>query len=137
MKYVIIGASAAGLSAAEAIRKYDKSGTVTVLTEEAYMPYSRPSISYYLKGKVKESDMSLRKSSYYKQMGIDIVTSSKVTAVDRERKLVKAGKKSYPYDKLCLCTGSRPFVPPMENVEGKVNALTFLDLAATKQVKKQ
>ena len=136
MKYVIIGASAAGLSAAEAIRKYDKSGTVTVLTEEAYMPYSRPSISYYLKGKVKESDMSLRKSSYYKQMGIDIVTSSKVTAVDRERKLVKAGKKSYPYDKLCLCTGSRPFVPPMENVDGKVNALTFLDLAATKQVKK-
>ena len=136
MKYVIIGASAAGLATAEAIRKNDKNGTITLLTEEAYLPYSRPSISYYLKGKVKESDMYLRKPSYYKSMKIDVVTSSKVTAIDREKKAVKAGRKSYPYDKLCLCTGSKPFVPPMENVEGKANALTFLDLASTKDVKK-
>lgn len=135
MKYVIIGASAAGLAAAEAIRKTDKKGSVTVLTEEAYLPYSRPSISYYLKGKVKESDMPLRKSAYYKAQDINIVTDSKVTAIDRDSKTVKAGRKKYPYDKLCICTGSKPFVPPMENVSGKMNALTFLDLASAKAVK--
>ena len=135
MKYVIIGASAAGLAAAEAVRKYDAQGTVTVLTEEEYMPYSRPSISYYLKGKVKESNMTLRKSAFYKEKKIDVITSSKVTAIDTEKKIVKAGRKNYPYDKLCLCTGSKPFVPPMDNVEGKANALTFLDLKATKAVK--
>lgn len=134
MKYVIIGASAAGLAAAEAIRKNDTASDITILTEEAYLPYSRPSISYFLKGKVKESDMYLRKSSYYKQMNIDVVTSSKVTAIDTDKKLVKAGRKSYAYDKLCLCTGSKPFVPPMQNVEGKANALTFLDLANTKEI---
>lgn len=136
MKYVIIGASAAGLAAAEAIRNTDRSGSITVLTEEDYLPYSRPSISYYLKGKVKESDMYLRKASHYKSMKIDVVTSAKVTAIDRDKKLVRAGRKSYAYDKLCLCTGSKPFVPPMENVKGKTNALTFLDLAAAKEVKK-
>lgn len=135
MKYVIIGASAAGLAAAEAVRKYDAQGTVTVLTEEEYMPYSRPSISYYLKGKVKESNMALRKPAFYKEKEIDVITSSKVTAIDTEKKIVKAGRKNYPYDKLCLCTGSKPFVPPMDNVEGKANALTFLDLKATKAVK--
>lgn len=135
MKYVIIGASAAGLAAAEAVRKYDAQGTVTVLTEEEYMPYSRPSISYYLKGKVKESNMALRKPAFYKEKKIDVITSSKVTAIDTEKKIVKAGRKNYPYDKLCLCTGSKPFVPPMDNVEGKANALTFLDLKATKAVK--
>lgn len=135
MKYVIIGASAAGLAAAEAVRKYDAQGTVTVLTEEEYMPYSRPSISYYLKGKVKESNMTLRKPAFYKEKKIDVITSSKVTAIDTEKKIVKAGRKNYPYDKLCLCTGSKPFVPPMDNVEGKANALTFLDLKATKAVK--
>lgn len=136
MRYVIIGASAAGLAAAEAVRKADSQGTVNVLTEEAYMPYSRPSISYYLKGKVKESDMPLRKPNFYREKKIDIVTDSKVTAIDTKKKTVKVGRKSYPYDKLCLCTGSKPFVPPMENVEKKSNALTFLDLKASKDVKK-
>lgn len=135
MKYVIIGASAAGLAAAEAIRKADTQGTITVLTEEAYMPYSRPSISYYLKGKVKESDMALRKPNFYREKKIDIVKNAKATAIDTEKKVIKAGRKSYPYDKLCLCTGSKPFVPPMENVKGKTNALTFLDLKAVKDVK--
>lgn len=135
MKYVIIGASAAGLATAESIRKYDREGDVTVLTEEAYLPYSRPSISYYLKGKVKESDMPLRKSNYYKQKNINVVTDSKVTAVDTDKKLVKVGRKAYPYDKLCFATGSVPFVPPMENVKGKDNALTFLDLKAAKEIK--
>lgn len=135
MKYVIIGASAAGLAAAEAIRKADTQGTITVLTEEAYMPYSCPSISYYLKGKVKESDMALRKPNFYREKKIDIVKNAKATAIDTEKKVVKAGRKSYPYDKLCLCTGSKPFVPPMENVKGKTNALTFLDLKAVKDVK--
>lgn len=136
MKYVIIGASAAGLAAAESIRKYDTDGTVTILTEEEYLPYSRPSISYYLKGKVKESDMPLRKPGYYKAKKMDVITNSKITSIDTENKTVRAGRKSYPYDKLCLCTGSEPFIPPMENVKGKTNALTFLDLASTKQVKK-
>ena len=136
MKYVIIGASAAGLATAEAIRKSDTQGTITVLTEESYLPYSRPSISYYLKGKVKESDMALRKPNFYKEKKIDIVTDSKVTAIDTKKKTVKVGRKSYPYDKLCLCTGSKPFVPPMENVDNKANALTFLDLAKTKEIKR-
>lgn len=135
MKHIIIGASAAGLAAAEEIRKTDATAEITVLTEEAYLPYSRPSISYYLKGKVTERDMALRKASAYKASNINIVTGSRVTAIDKDNKVVKVGRKSYKYDKLCIATGSVPFVPPMENVSGKSNALTFLDLAAAKQLK--
>ena len=136
MKYLIVGASAAGLAAAESIRKTDKHGEITILTKEAYLPYSRPSISYYLKGSVEEKDMYLRKASFYKENKINIITNADVTRIDTDKKAVKAGRKEYPYDKLCLATGSRPFVPPMRNVEGNKNALTFLDLAAVKAVKK-
>ena len=135
MKYVIIGASASGLACAEQIRKEDKSGTITVITKEKYMPYSRPSISYYIKGVVKEHDMLLRKNSFYRANRIEVVTNTEVKAIDRKNKTVKAGRKTYQYDKLCLCTGSKPFVPPMKNVSGKDNALTFLDLESTKAVK--
>ena len=135
MKYVIIGASAAGLACAEQIRKEDKDGEITVLTKENYLPYSRPSISYYLKGVVKENNMYLRKSSHYASEGIQIITGAQVKEIDRKNKTVKAGRKSYAYDKLCLCTGSKPFVPPMKNVDGKENALTFLDLESAKRIK--
>lgn len=136
MKYVIIGASAAGLSVAENIRKNDKTGDITILTREKYLPYSRPSISYYLKGKVTENDMLLRKPSFYKQNNIDVVTDAEVKSIDLKTKSVKVGRKAYPYDKLCLATGSKPFVPPMKNVKGKDNVFTFLDLASAKSVKK-
>jgi NAD(P)H-nitrite reductase large subunit len=136
MKYLIIGASAAGLACAEQIRKEDKSGDITILTKEKYLPYSRPSISYYLKGAVMEKDMFLRKPSFYKANRIEIVTEAEVKAINREEKTVKAGRKTYKYDKLCICTGSKPFIPPMKNVENKENALTFLDLESTKEVKK-
>ncbi len=136
MKYIIIGASAAGLACAEQIRKKDKNGEITVITKEKYLPYSRPSISYFLKGAVKESGIYLRKSSYYEASGINIVTGTQVRSIDRKAKTVKAGKKTYAYDKLCLCTGSKPFIPPMENVSGKINALTFLDLESAGIIKK-
>lgn len=137
MKYVIIGASAAGLACAEQIRKEDKSGEITVLTKEHYYPYSRPSISYYLKGAVKEKEMYLRKPSYYAANRIDIITGAKVTDINRTAKTVKVGRKIYPYDKLCICTGSKSFIPPMKNVSGKENAFTFLDLASSKAIKEK
>ncbi len=135
MKYIIIGASAAGLACAEQIRKEDKDGTITVFTKENYPPYSRPSISYYLKGAVKESGMYLRKNSFYKTNGIEIITGVEIESIDRQAKTVKAGRKKYSYDKLCICTGSKPFIPPMKNVSGKSNAMTFLDLESVKKIK--
>lgn len=135
MNYVIIGASAAGLATAETIRSHDKSGRITVLTEEAYLPYSRPSISYYLKGTVRENGMYLRKNAYYRQKDIEILTNAKITQIDRTQKAVFCGRRKYPYDKLCIATGSKPFVPPMENIERKDNVYTFLDLASVKKIK--
>ena len=135
MKYIIIGASAAGLACAEQIRKEDKAGEIKIITKEKYLPYSRPSISYYLKGVVAERDMHLRKPNYYKAKRIEIITEAEVKAIDTKAKTVRAGRKTYSYDKLCICTGSKPFVPPMKNVLGMENALTFLDLESTKAVK--
>lgn len=136
MKYVIIGASAAGLAAAQTIRKTDKDGEITILTKENYYPYSRPSISYLLKGTVEEKRMFLKKPQFYAENNINIITGAQVTKIDRENKTVKAGRKEFPYDKLCIATGSKPFVPRVENAEGCKNVFTFLDLASAKALKK-
>ena len=137
MKYVIIGASAAGLACAEQIRKEDKEGKILIITKEDYLPYSRPSISYFLKGKVKKKDMFLRNSDYYSKNGIGILTGTRVKAIDRKAKTLLAGRKSYSYDRLCICTGSKPFVPPVKNASGKVNVFSFLDLASASLIKEK
>ncbi|MBW2679908.1 MAG: NAD(P)/FAD-dependent oxidoreductase, partial [Deltaproteobacteria bacterium] len=38
-KYIIVGASAAGMAAAHTIRLHDRQGSVTVLSEEPDTPY--------------------------------------------------------------------------------------------------
>lgn len=136
MRYIIIGASAAGIAAAQTIRETDKNGEITVLTKENYFPYSRPSISYLLKGTVEEKRMFLKRPQFYAENNINVITGTQVTKIDREKKIVKAGRKEYPYDKLCIATGSKPFVPHVENADGCKNVFTFLDLASAKALKK-
>lgn len=52
--YLIIGGSAAGMAAAQAIREKDPKGTITVLSEEPDMPYFRPLIPYVVTGKKRQ-----------------------------------------------------------------------------------
>ena len=64
MRYVIIGNSVAAIGAIEAIRNRDKTGSVTVISDEPYSVYSRPLISYLLAGKVDENMMFYGKKEF-------------------------------------------------------------------------
>ena len=46
MRYVIIGASAAGCKAAETLRRYAPNSPITVISDEAQPLYSRPLLTY-------------------------------------------------------------------------------------------
>src|SRR4030043_460011 len=58
--YLIIGNSAAGLSAAASIRKNDGNGTISIISSEEYTNYSKPLITYYLAGKVSLEKIYLK-----------------------------------------------------------------------------
>ena len=55
MNYVIVGACAAGLATAEAVRKADAKGNITMLTEEAYFPYSRLLSVIFLRARLRKA----------------------------------------------------------------------------------
>ena len=65
-KYVIIGASAAGIAAVEAIRKVDQIGNIVVITEEACAHYSRPMISDLVSGKADVQKMKCKTDDFWK-----------------------------------------------------------------------
>ena len=58
MNYVIIGAGAAGLSAAEELRKLDPAAGITILSAEPEI-YSRCMLHQYLGGERSLSSISL------------------------------------------------------------------------------
>src|SRR5574340_229668 len=86
--YLIIGGSAAGMSAAQVIREQDPNGIVTVLSEEPDMPYFRPLIPYVVTGKKKAEGIGLQGNGPYTHAGINILTGARVESVDISRKTV-------------------------------------------------
>lgn len=127
--YVIIGNSAAGIGAAEAIRKNDKEGKITIIASEPHHTYSRPLISYLLLGKTDEERMKYRPDSFYADNDIVVKLGEVVTAVDKDSKeVVLASGEKVSYDKLLVATGSSPFVPPMKGLDRVKRTCSFMTL---------
>lgn len=130
MQHVIIGAGPAGVIAAESIRKYDVSSTVTLVGDEPERPYSRMAIPYYLVGQIGEEGTHLRKGAdHYAAMGID-VRHARVHKLDVNASAVEledAGRLEY--DRLLIATGSRPVTIPIPGIDlpGVVNCWTLAD----------
>ncbi len=127
-KYVIVGASAAGVAAVEAIRKVDPTGAITVITEESCAHYSRPMISDLVSGKADLQKMKCKADSFWEEINAEMRLGKKAVSLNLTDKTVSLddGEK-VAYDKLLLATGGKPFVPKMEG-QDKEGVFTFTSL---------
>lgn len=129
MRYVIIGNSAAGIGAVEAIRKIDKQGDITVISREPYHTYSRPMISYFLRGKTTIEKMRYRDESFYSENRVQFIPGKTAVEINPQEKEVRLCDESLVhYEKILVATGSSPFVPPLGGLESVQNAYTFMGL---------
>ena len=136
MNYVIIGNGTAAVGTIEGIRAVDQDGPITVISEEPYHVYGRPLISYMLLGKTTEDKMlQYRPTDFYEKNGVTTLLGRKAVRIDPTAKAVKLEDgTSVPYDKLCICTGSRPFVPPMEGLDTVPQKTSFMTLDDAKRL---
>lgn len=122
-KIVIIGANAAGVDAAVAARKTDRTAEITLVANENKGAYSRCGIPYVLGGQIPSfDDLLIHPSSYYRMMKLDLRLETTATKIDTEAKKVeiqdKNGKtEALHYDSLILAIGAYPFVPPIKGKE--------------------
>jgi NAD(P)H-nitrite reductase large subunit len=116
MKHLIIGAGAAGVTAAETLRKLDAAAEITMLDGEGEGPYARMAIPYMLSDKIGEDGTRLRRDpDHFSSLRIDVV-KARAAAVDTVARSVRlADGSSISYDRLLIATGS---VPSKENIEG-------------------
>jgi NAD(P)H-nitrite reductase large subunit len=128
-KYVIVGASAAGIGAVEAIREVDPVGTVTVISEEPCPQYSRPMISDLVSGKANFDKMLCREDDFWEKNDVQALTGRTAVSLNLAEKWVALDKgKHVNFEKLLIATGGKPFVPKMEGAE-KEGVFTFTTLS--------
>ena len=107
---VIIGAGHAAGQAAASLRQEKYTGPITIIGDEAHVPYQRPPLSKaYLSGAQEVDRVYLRPEKFYQDKDIDLKLSTRATAINADAKTVELedGAK-IEYDKLLISTGSRP-----------------------------
>jgi flavorubredoxin/NADPH-dependent 2,4-dienoyl-CoA reductase/sulfur reductase-like enzyme/rubredoxin len=116
-KFLIIGGGIAALSAASAIRKRNRTGQITMLTEEAVKTYYRPVLSDFLGENIPDERLYVYNDAWYEANQIQLLTSCKVTSLDiKAKKVVLENGDNLGYDKLIIATGARSNIPPFKGV---------------------
>ncbi len=105
----VVGAGHAGGEIAFALRQQGYAGPLTVIGDEAHVPYQRPPLSKaYLKGECETASLYLRQQAAYEKANIGLLLSRRVERIDRaSKKLVFDDGREVNYSKLALATGGR------------------------------
>ncbi len=134
VKYLIIGNSAGGIGAAEAIREVDKTGAITIISDEPYPSYSRPLISEHLAEGRPLEKMLFRPTDFYEKNNIQTLLGTKVERLHLDEHTVELDNGGrITWGKLLLAAGGAPIVPPINGIK-QTGVFTFTTLDDAKAI---
>lgn len=123
-KLIVIGGTAAGLSAASKAKRVKPDLEIQVFEKTGYISYGSCGLPYFVGGLIpKPEDLVAVTAEVMKEKrGISTWTHHEVTAIQRREKTVcvrnlETGRMdTHAYDKLVIATGAVPFVPPVKGI---------------------
>lgn len=123
---IVIGASHAAVQLIISLRQNGWAGGITVISDEAHLPYQRPPLSKaYLANAVQDEQLALRAPAAYEKLDISFKLNTRVTAIDTDKKQVHLDNGDLlSFDKLALCTGARARPLPIPGAD--LNAVHYL-----------
>lgn len=134
MKYIVIGASAAGISAAETIRKLDSRNEVIVVSADEKI-YSRCMLHHVIAGKRSIDSISFIHKDFFEKNAIQWMKGMKVTDIlfDKQEIILQDGK-NISYDRLLIATGSKAFLPPIKGLDNARNVFKLRDISDVNEI---
>jgi NAD(P)H-nitrite reductase large subunit len=133
-KYLIIGNSAGGIGAAEAIRDVDKSSSLTIVSDEPYACYSRPLISKYLTGERDLEGILFRPTEFYKKNTITPLLGKHVISLSPSEHMAELDSDEHiTWEKLLIASGGTPIIPRLDGL-GKRGVFNFITLDDAKAI---
>ena len=128
-RFVIIGAGAAGISAAKVLRDFKPQAVITVISIDEKV-HSRCMLHKYLGHERDAQGISFVPADFFEKNDIIHIPCETVERIDAESKTVYFGEGfSVPYDKLLIATGAGFFIPPIPHFREAPNVYGFRDLS--------
>ena len=122
MRIVVVGASAAGISAITALRRLDKKVEIVLVSKDVNI-YSRCILHHYVKGVRTIEKLSFVNPNFINNMDVIWKKGLSVTKVDPKRKKITLSNgEIVGYDRLLLATGASTFYPPIPGLREARNA---------------
>jgi 3-phenylpropionate/trans-cinnamate dioxygenase ferredoxin reductase subunit len=106
---LVVGAGQAGAQLAVSLRSEGFDGGITLIGDEAHVPYQRPPLSkHFLAGEVGIERVYVKPAEFYEKSAIELLLDNPVEALERTTKTVRLRDGSQrSYDQLALATGAR------------------------------
>lgn len=121
MEYVILGAGAAGITAAKTIRKADREGKITVISTDTQV-HSRCMLHKYLSHERDAAGISFIDPDFFEKNQITWLPGKTVNRLDTQGKKVYTDQgDEISYDRLLIATGAESFIPPVGNLREAEN----------------
>jgi NADPH-dependent 2,4-dienoyl-CoA reductase/sulfur reductase-like enzyme len=142
MKIAVIGAVAAGTSAAAKARRTDKEAEIVVFEKGTDISYAGCGLPYYISGVTpSRSEIVMNTAEDFKEKyNVEVRLQHEVTQIETDGKKLKyknlnTGETGeYKYDKLIIATGASPIKPPFEGLDLE-NIFTLRSVESADQIK--
>ena len=134
MRHVIIGAGAAGITAAQTIRKHSPSDEIIMISTDKTV-VSRCMLHKLIGG--ERSELSFVPQDFFKKYNIIWHNGATVTEVDQANKTVKFDGQTESFDKLLIATGARSTFPPIPGLKDAKNVYGLRDLSDAETIREK
>ena len=117
MRYVVVGASAAGISAVSELRRLDKECSIILISKDEAI-YSRCILHHYMEGLRDLKQLSFVEENFIEKNKVEWKKGIAATGIDTKEKvvIVSTGER-IPFDKLLIASGSKTFFAPIQNID--------------------
>ena len=118
-KYLLIGGGLASGQAAKQLRRKDPQGSITIVGEEAYVPYDRPPLSKeFLRREKAKEEVFFDPEEHFHEDDIDLVLGVEVQGINLTDKTATLDNgETVSFEKALIATGGRPIQLKLPGVD--------------------
>ena len=137
MHYVVIGASAAGISGVTTLRQLAPDAKITLISSDEHI-YSRCILHHYLEGIRDIKALSFVEDQFIEKNKINWLNGVSVTKLEEATHTLHLSTGDMiTYDKLLIASGAHTFYPPVTNLREATGIYGLRTLDDAKQIKEE
>lgn len=137
MRYVVLGASAAGVNGVRQLRKHCPEAEIVLVSKDDAV-YSRCILHHYLGGMRTKEELCFSEDDFEARYRVDWRKGVVCTALlEAEKKVLLSDGTELAYDSLLIATGSHTFLPPVEGLREAKGIYGFHNLDDAEQIRSE